>query len=599
MKKYFIGFVAVMALLLVFPSDSFADDGSSLEIQNLYGTGNYGGAPKATSIVKQFGCGLNQMTLEGNQDPDDDEFLYDSLEAFNSAPKNNGTYAVQGMVWECDNEFCGHNEEKQMKAGHVFEGKVIDSPVKYRCKTGGFRQSHWEPIVADAICGETTVSFDGNQKPADNEFLYENAMAWNSVQGRPDGATVAGGRVYECDDEHCHNGQTVDLAAGHYFNGVMINEAASYRCSSGFWNGQGIDDLWIRMNNGCRFGGRDIPVGWYTDANGTRMQLTYAECSQVDDMNPADINKLFNLECLDGGQMRCVPVDGGSSDEGGGAHSVCPSGSSNTIRSQENCAANQVFKCVENAATGECICGRCDDKAAETPVPPVKPNPVPQNCKQKRATDEGKACCDVEPVGAKWENNQCVCPNGMKFEMDAKTKAGRCMPVAGASFDCPASVTAILAEYRVKCALKPAIMAVIKEIDDLCKSSTRTAERYNALMATLTALHPENCASEVAEAVIEHSTTQVERRITDATAQLESMADGLKVTVWKNEEGKFNTARLASDSIAGVVLGTTGALVTSSVVKKNQVENGFEDIQCTVGGQVVASWGDEFRVGIQ
>lgn len=68
---------------------------------------------------------------------------------------------------------------------------------------------------------------------------------------------------------------------------------------------------------------------------------------------------------------------------------------------------------------------------------------------------------------------------------------------------------------------------------------------------------------------------------------------------WKDAEGNFNTARLVSDSVAGVVLGTAGGLITSSVVKKNQVENGFEDLKCTVGGQIVADWGDQFRVGIQ
>ena len=67
--------------------------------------------------------------------------------------------------------------------------------------------------------------------------------------------------------------------------------------------------------------------------------------------------------------------------------------------------------------------------------------------------------------------------------------------------------------------------------------------------------------------------------------------------VWKDAEGKFNTSRLISDSVAGVVLGTAGGLITSSVVKKNQLEDGFEDIKCTIGGQSVATWGDEFYVG--
>ena len=88
-------------------------------------------------------------------------------------------------------------------------------------------------------------------------------------------------------------------------------------------------------------------------------------------------------------------------------------------------------------------------------------------------------------------------------------------------------------------------------------------------------------------------------RISRLSGKLKEMQDGFKVTVWRNEDGTFNTTRLASDSIAAVVLGTTGGLVTSHVVKKNQVNKGFDDIQCTVGGQSVAGWGDEFRVGIQ
>jgi hypothetical protein len=40
-------------------------------------------------------------------------------------------------------------------------------------------------------------------------------------------------------------------------------------------------------------------------------------------------------------------------------------------------------------------------------------------------------------------------------------------------------------------------------------------------------------------------------------------------------------------------------LITSNVIKKNQIKGGFEDISCTIGGQVVADWGDDFNVGIR
>ncbi len=70
-------------------------------------------------------------------------------------------------------------------------------------------------------------------------------------------------------------------------------------------------------------------------------------------------------------------------------------------------------------------------------------------------------------------------------------------------------------------------------------------------------------------------------------------------SVWKNAEGKFNTARLASDLTAGVVLGTVGGVVSGVVIKKKQVKKGFDALHCTVGGQPVADWGDLFNVGLR
>ena len=75
--------------------------------------------------------------------------------------------------------------------------------------------------------------------------------------------------------------------------------------------------------------------------------------------------------------------------------------------------------------------------------------------------------------------------------------------------------------------------------------------------------------------------------------------DDQKLSVWRDADGNFNTARLASDSIAGVVLGTAGGVITSKIVKKNQIKNGFEELKCTIGGQVVATYGDEFTVGVK
>ncbi len=82
-------------------------------------------------------------------------------------------------------------------------------------------------------------------------------------------------------------------------------------------------------------------------------------------------------------------------------------------------------------------------------------------------------------------------------------------------------------------------------------------------------------------------------------SKLDSLRRQLGLNVWRDENGNFNTARLVSDSIAGVVLGTVGGIVTSKLVKKNQLKKGFEDLYCAIGGQTVAEYGDDFTVGMR
>lgn len=89
------------------------------------------------------------------------------------------------------------------------------------------------------------------------------------------------------------------------------------------------------------------------------------------------------------------------------------------------------------------------------------------------------------------------------------------------------------------------------------------------------------------------------KSIKDIISQLNEMSENMGRSHWKNADGNFNVARLASDSVAGVVLGTIGGVVTSNIIKKNQVKGGFEDINCVVGGQRVAGFADQFQVGVQ
>jgi hypothetical protein len=79
-------------------------------------------------------------------------------------------------------------------------------------------------------------------------------------------------------------------------------------------------------------------------------------------------------------------------------------------------------------------------------------------------------------------------------------------------------------------------------------------------------------------------------------SELAGAYDPSKKSAWKTANGNFNGARLASDSVAGVTLGTVGALITANVIKKNQINNGFNDLNCATSGTKIANWGDVFMM---
>jgi len=102
----------------------------------------------------------------------------------------------------------------------------------------------------------------------------------------------------------------------------------------------------------------------------------------------------------------------------------------------------------------------------------------------------------------------------------------------------------------------------------------------------------------------EHFATECPEDKTVVNASLDNAVNDMNVffgkkTVWRTEDGKFNTLRLASDATAGVVLGTVGGLVSAKVIKKKQLEKGYDVLNCTIGGQKMADWGDVFNVDLR
>ena len=274
---------------------------------------------------------------------------------------------------------------------------------------------------------------------------------------------------------------------------------------------------------------------------------------------------------------------------------TCPEGSSKDVLSQAACSGKDVFTCKHKDPAGKCLCGKCAEPQESSL----------DRCLKSRSTAEGKACCYLPNRVATWDGAQCSCVgDGMEFKIgpDGRGTCNAKAPEQGAAFDCNPAILSLVQTWGSECAIrKPSVTTMAGTIAVLCASDTRTYEEFNIQYTALLAMNPGDCAESAARQQQEQvANSQVAvKAVTDAVARLDSIVSTLEVSKWKDAEGKFNTARLASDSIAGVVLGTAGGLITSSVVKKHQVEEGFEDLQCVIGGQTVAGWGDEFTVGVQ
>jgi len=217
-----------------------------------------------------------------------------------------------------------------------------------------------------------------------------------------------------------------------------------------------------------------------------------------------------------------------------------------------------------------------------------------------RPTAEGRACCRAGK-DTTYKNNVCSCVDTTKeWKYTAGAEYGECV-VKGSTAPvdpCNAVCSNYVSIVVDNCAMQKVnnYASVVTNITQQCANRATCDANAVSQLVNQIEIAVATCSQQPAEPakpVID------EKRLAAAVEAIDKYRSGLDVSVWKDEEGNFNTARLVSDSIAGVVLGTAGGLITSSVVKKNQVKSGFEDIMCTIGGQPVGSYGDEIQVGIQ
>ena len=509
-------------------------------------------------------------------------------------------------AYQCGSASCTGESEPfvTLSAGHYFRGKKINKSATYKCI-----YERGTPRFVEAGC--TVPKLNGNKDPVKKylavgedypETLFEDACkrateltAKNALRFTLHCESID---KLVCKVKECNDGYVLDQA-----NNTCIAKTnivgARYMCEV-----QDMPTLSFKISNEYLF----PTVGHES----TRQALicggvTQKACNNGTVVLLTGTHVLANKTITDPKIYRCSS-DGGNVWEDYGTSALSPCASLTGRKLVTTFGDKDIYvpsseATVLSGATYYITNNVCYALHGQEVKP--EPDPNKKSCKESRSTPEGKACCDLRTSVATWDGKNCNCV-GENKKFAIREGRGVCIiPESGGeedgvipitTFRCDAVDLASIGLYKEVCKDNSFVLQLIQEFENLCNDPNATAEQYNKI-STRVEMSVEKYCQNVTVVVSENEKSR--SAITAASGVLDAIVGGMKVSVWKDKDGKFNTARLASDSIAAVVLGTAGGLITSSVMKKHQVEDGFEDLKCTIGGQPVAGWGDEFTVGIQ
>ncbi|MBO4745747.1 MAG: hypothetical protein J5613_01600 [Alphaproteobacteria bacterium] len=510
----------------------------------------------------------------GTRDADRDDYLWRNAREYNDAAVRDGT-AKAAVCGGVQSGTCWSGAIISAPAEHVFKGQVIPYAQQYKCRAGGRLNHRWEPINEANAC--PAFRFEGANVTLHKGETYPNQS----------GVTMT--------NEECKKitGETLDPHGVKYI--VKCNDNWQLQCilrdcSSGY----------TPQNNRCVQGG----------GNGGGRQCDILLDGQAIILNVGQEHSV----ALDAHQCRRArsSLSATTNVEGGGAYD------DNAVY-HLYCAQTQVCRKVGcksgyHDQNGTCVRGGGG-----------------QSCRERRAgmSEEAKACCDTGSA-ATWDTpvrGKCTCVD-TNTHFEIVSGRGQCVPNGVITTQCPpdavpsADNTTCICTDQTKtydpntrqCVARsthtcPAHMAWSDSSNQCeCVEQYQRKEGDTCVCTVPNAANDANgiCKCTEKDHIVkdgkcefdESVLLRIRGEISATFTQLNSHIGGLEQSVWKDTEGNFNTARLASDSIAGVVLGTAGGLITAKVVKKNQLKQGFEDIKCSIGGQNVASYGDDFNVGM-
>ena len=475
------------------------------------------------------------------------EYLFetkrDYLDAINS-----------GYFYECDSndtDNCGNNSYVQVAADHVFKDKTIKKSAIYKCVTGVMNDK-WEEVSSTSgltKCTKKRERYSQFQNFSADEYLYPTVGDYDAIKSR------VYSQVYECDSSVCADGTIVTLPAGHVFKRKDINKQRRYKCvlATG-------DDQWVDITDDCDDCDNQpqpapVKKQCFSTYDGKTFSVGESDTFSCNTYPEVDPNKQYYLTGKD-----CYRTCLEKSD-----------GEVVILLSIKACKDDTYthidFSSSERTIYKTAIPGfkKCVKKSSGS----VKPQPGSQPQKP------------TEPAVPVVEE-----------------PAKECTYYFSGTIECNGKIVKIKEERAVTV---PCIEGVETLTEEMFKNDTGKLQQIKDELCNAETVEGVATSGEITSGGTIAVNQQQEYKIRDAEKILDAFTERAESerSVWKTSEGKFNTTRLASDITAGVVLGTVGGVVTGVVIKKNQVKKGFEALHCTVGGQKVAEWGDEFSVGLQ
>ena len=345
----------------------------------------------------------------------------------------------------------------------------------------------------------------------------------------------------------------------------------------------------------------DLSVGDYCAATGA----SWAECISNKNRAGDVVKSCAAKECSDGWAL-WLTKRGGKWESQGLCRSIewlqqqCDTGCSH-CNPDEECVVNLKQNSDRNRAAGYYGDAFWDTEACHCVKKELPP--VAQSCETKYAGKPDRiACCKLEEQNlAEWigddDTGYCKCTDDNKeFKNGECIEKGKTTPQE----NCEYFFNGFVQCGSVKILVKKRYPISEEMVEKLgLGDCTDVQNIIDKDKAKLKELEKKFCAdpnrNNYGDLIDEDREYQEARERLDAFMRNAE----LNVSVWKNSEGKFNTSRLASDLTACVVLGTVGGIVSANIIKKKQVEKGFDALNCTIGGQKVADWGDEFTVGLR